>query len=189
MRHAVQSGSSRRQPTSRYGGRAAGSEASSVARCRSLHRQPRPDRGRRIRARTGKPSRARPRHSTPCRRRRVATATALKPCPHLSNVAPAQKGAPRPSRRARRRDRGATPCASRRLQRRRGVPNPVDYSHSRAEHRPVETAADFFKRAAGNASREDLRAFLASASDVPPEPGDEIPYHLRATLRRSSARG
>ena len=31
----------------------------------------------------------------------------------------------------------------------------------------VETAADFFKRAAGTASREDLRAFLASASDVP----------------------
>jgi hypothetical protein len=53
----------------------------------------------------------------------------------------------------------------------------------------VETAADFFKRAAGTASREDLRAFLASASDVPPEPGDEIPYHLRATLRRPSARG
>ena len=58
----------------------------------------------------------------------------------------------------------------------------VDYSHSRAEDRPVETAADFFKRAAGNASREDLRAFPASASGVPPEPGDEIslPYSRHA---------
>ena len=31
----------------------------------------------------------------------------------------------------------------------------------------VETAADFFKRRAGNASPEDLRAFLANAPDVP----------------------
>ena len=38
----------------------------------------------------------------------------------------------------------------------------------------VETAADFLKRRAGNASPEDLRAFLANAPDVPPEPGDEI---------------
>jgi hypothetical protein len=38
----------------------------------------------------------------------------------------------------------------------------------------VETAADFFKRRAGNASPEDLRAFLADAPDVPLEPGDKI---------------
>ena len=53
----------------------------------------------------------------------------------------------------------------------------------------VETAADFFKRRAGNASPEDLKAFLANAPDVSPEPGDEIPDHLRAGLKRASARG
>jgi hypothetical protein len=53
----------------------------------------------------------------------------------------------------------------------------------------VETAADFFKRRAGDASPEDLKAFLANAPDVPPEPGDEIPDHLRARLmKRASAR-
>jgi hypothetical protein len=51
----------------------------------------------------------------------------------------------------------------------------------------VETA-DFFKRRAGNASPEDLRAFLADAPDVPPEPGDEIPDHLRTRVKRASAR-
>jgi hypothetical protein len=49
--------------------------------------------------------------SAPCRRRRVATATALKPCPHLSNVAPSQRCTSTPWRRARRRDREAAPCA------------------------------------------------------------------------------
>ena len=53
----------------------------------------------------------------------------------------------------------------------------------------VETAADFFKRRAGNASPEDLKAFLANAPDVPPEHGDEIPDHLRARLSPASARG
>src|SRR5439155_7117890 len=48
----------------------------------------------------------------------------------------------------------------------------------------VETAADFFRRRAGNARPEDLKAFLAGASDVPPEPGDEIPDHPRARLKR-----
>ena len=52
----------------------------------------------------------------------------------------------------------------------------------------VETAADFFKRRAGNARPEDLRAFLANATDVPPEPDDEIPDRLRARLKRASAR-
>ncbi len=51
----------------------------------------------------------------------------------------------------------------------------------------VETAADFFKRRAGGAQPEDLKAFLASAPDVPPEPGDEIPDHLRARLSRATA--
>ncbi len=53
----------------------------------------------------------------------------------------------------------------------------------------VETAADFFKRRAGNASPEDLKAFLANALDVPPELGDEIPDHLPARLKTASARG
>ena len=53
----------------------------------------------------------------------------------------------------------------------------------------VETAADFFKRRAGNSSPEDLKAFLANAPDVPPEHGDEIPDHLRASLSPASARG
>src|SRR5215472_6789861 len=49
----------------------------------------------------------------------------------------------------------------------------------------VETAADFIKRRAGIAKPEDLKGFLANAPDVPPEPGDEIPVHLRTTLRRA----
>jgi hypothetical protein len=53
----------------------------------------------------------------------------------------------------------------------------------------VETAADFFKRRAGNASLEDLKTFLANAPHVPPESDDEIPDHLRARLRPASARG
>jgi hypothetical protein len=38
----------------------------------------------------------------------------------------------------------------------------------------VETAADFFRRRAGTAKVEDLKAFLDQAPDVPPIPGDEI---------------
>jgi hypothetical protein len=53
----------------------------------------------------------------------------------------------------------------------------------------VETAADFFKRRAGNASLEDLKTFLANAPHVPPESDDEIPDDLRARLRPASARG
>jgi hypothetical protein len=53
----------------------------------------------------------------------------------------------------------------------------------------VETAADFFKRRAGNARPENLKTFLANVPDVPPEPGDEIPDHLRTRLKRASARG
>ena len=53
----------------------------------------------------------------------------------------------------------------------------------------VETAADFFKRRAGNASPEELKAFLANAPDVPPEHGDEIPDHLRARQSPASSRG
>jgi hypothetical protein len=52
----------------------------------------------------------------------------------------------------------------------------------------VETAADFLKRRAGNAAPEDLKAFLANVPDVPAEPGDEIPDHVRAGLGRASAR-
>ena len=53
----------------------------------------------------------------------------------------------------------------------------------------VETAADFIKRRAGDARPEDLKVFLANAPDVPPEPGDEIPAHLRAIVKRAAARG
>src|SRR5271155_4339803 len=52
----------------------------------------------------------------------------------------------------------------------------------------VETAADFFKRRAGDARPEDLKAFLATVPDVPPEPGDEIPGRLRTRLSRVMAR-
>jgi hypothetical protein len=52
----------------------------------------------------------------------------------------------------------------------------------------VEAAAEFFKRRAGNARPEDLKAFLANAPDVPPEPDDEIPDRLRAELERSSSK-
>jgi hypothetical protein len=51
----------------------------------------------------------------------------------------------------------------------------------------VEAASDFLKRRAGDARPEDLKAFLAGAPDVPPEPGDEIPDNLRARLGRTSA--
>lgn len=38
----------------------------------------------------------------------------------------------------------------------------------------VETAADFFKRRAGNAKREDMLPFLQRTGGEPPVPGDEI---------------
>ena len=37
----------------------------------------------------------------------------------------------------------------------------------------VETAADFFKRRAGDAKPSDLLPFLNDARDEPPSPGDE----------------
>jgi len=51
----------------------------------------------------------------------------------------------------------------------------------------VETATDFLKRRAGNARPEDLKAFLANAPDIPPEPCDEIPADLRTMLKRAPA--
>lgn len=38
----------------------------------------------------------------------------------------------------------------------------------------VETAADFFRRRAGTAKVEDLKAILDRAPDASPMPGDEI---------------
>ncbi len=38
----------------------------------------------------------------------------------------------------------------------------------------VETSAGFFRRRAGTAKAEDLKAFLDRAPDVPPMPGDEV---------------
>ena len=42
----------------------------------------------------------------------------------------------------------------------------------------VETAAEFFRRQAGDAWPEDLRAVLASVPDRPLDPGDELPPGL-----------
>ena len=42
----------------------------------------------------------------------------------------------------------------------------------------VETAAEFFRRRAGDAKPEDLRAVLALAPDRPPDPSDEPPSSL-----------
>jgi len=78
-----------------------------------LPRQPPPDRGRRIRARTSRPSRPRPRHSTPCRRRRVATCNRPQTLSTPLECGSGAAGCTSPV--ARRRDRGAVPCASRRL--------------------------------------------------------------------------
>ncbi len=39
----------------------------------------------------------------------------------------------------------------------------------------VETAAEFFRRRAGDAKPRDLRAVLALVPDHPPNPGDELP--------------
>ena len=41
----------------------------------------------------------------------------------------------------------------------------------------VETAADFFRLRAGDASPTDLHAFLARAPDREPDPGDDLPSH------------
>src|ERR1700739_3820979 len=51
----------------------------------------------------------------------------------------------------------------------------------------VETAADFIKHWGRDARPEDLKAFLANAPDVPAEPGDEIPEHLRTKIERMRA--
>ena len=39
----------------------------------------------------------------------------------------------------------------------------------------VETAAEFFRKRAGDAKPEDLRAILALVPDRLPDPGDELP--------------
>ena len=39
----------------------------------------------------------------------------------------------------------------------------------------VETAAQFFKKRAGNATGARLMRFLKTAPKVPPQPGDEVP--------------
>lgn len=43
----------------------------------------------------------------------------------------------------------------------------------------VETAAEFFRRRAGDARPEDLHAILARVPDREPEPGDELPKGWR----------
>jgi hypothetical protein len=40
--------------------------------------------------------------------------------------------------------------------------------------RSVESVEAFFRRRAGDASAEDMKAILARVPDVPPMPGDEI---------------
>jgi len=42
----------------------------------------------------------------------------------------------------------------------------------------LETAAEFFRRRAGDARSGDLRAVLALMPDRPPDPGDELPSGL-----------
>ena len=42
----------------------------------------------------------------------------------------------------------------------------------------VETAAEFFRKRAGDAKPEDLRAILALVPDRPPDPDDELPSSL-----------
>lgn len=42
----------------------------------------------------------------------------------------------------------------------------------------VETAAEFFRRRAGDARPEDLHAVLALVPDRSPDPGDELPSGL-----------
>jgi hypothetical protein len=51
----------------------------------------------------------------------------------------------------------------------------------------VEVAAAFFKSRAAGAEPSTLKAFLANAPDVPPEPGDELPGHLQAMLKQPAA--
>ena len=43
----------------------------------------------------------------------------------------------------------------------------------------VETAADFLKRRAGNATGDGLKAFLDRVPDVEPDRGDELPPEMR----------
>jgi hypothetical protein len=52
----------------------------------------------------------------------------------------------------------------------------------------VETATEFFRRRAGEASPADLKAFLANVPDVPPTPGDEIADEPRVKARGESRR-
>ncbi len=42
----------------------------------------------------------------------------------------------------------------------------------------VETAAEFFRRRAGDARPEDLHAILSLTPDRPADPGDELPPSL-----------
>jgi len=48
----------------------------------------------------------------------------------------------------------------------------------------VETAAEFFKRRAGNAQPRDMMEILDRLPDVPPEPGDELPPDLAEKIER-----
>jgi len=43
----------------------------------------------------------------------------------------------------------------------------------------METAAEFLKRRAGNATGDGLKAFLDRVPDVEPDPGDELPPEMR----------
>jgi hypothetical protein len=69
-----------------------------------------------------------------------------------------------------------------------GLKQPRSRRRSAPSRRRLTSLNGGFKRRAGNASPEDLRAFLADAPDVPPEPGDEIPDHLRVRRKPASAR-
>jgi hypothetical protein len=51
----------------------------------------------------------------------------------------------------------------------------------------VETAAEFFKRRAGDATGEGLREILKKVPDHPPDPGDELPKDLEDHLGGANA--
>jgi hypothetical protein len=105
--------------------------------------------------RTGRPPRARPRHSPPRRGRRVAPSNRLKTCRDLLERGPIGEAHLAPSRRAGRRKRGAAPCASRR----RSAPHGVMWFRRTGCLSPMWSYVEISSStSAGRASRRPNRA-------------------------------